>query len=37
MDLDSLIKQLLAGNERLLKESKKDFKKAWQSIGYPIY
>ena len=37
MDLDSLIKQLLAGNERLLKESKKDFKKAWQSIEYPIY
>jgi len=29
MDLDSLIKQLLAANERLLKESKKDSKKAW--------
>jgi len=27
MDLDSLIKQLLAGNERLLKENKKDFNK----------
>lgn len=36
MDLDSLIKQLLAGNKRLLKESKKDPKKAWQSIRYPI-
>ena len=36
MDLDSLIKQLLADNKRLLKENKKDFKKAWQSIEYPI-